>query len=123
MKYKTDELDGDFLDSAVAQALGLAAIPGQPNGYFYWDSPTNGASSGFFNPSRSWDHGGPIIERERIDISAPEEWAEDERWYAGMYQGRDAMHSHMAHESRGYTPLIAAMRAFVSSKFGSEVDL
>ena len=70
--------------------------------------------------SLSWQWGGPIIERERIMIvpagynGDPEhEWmAGDEECWTKFRQPR----------WRGPTPLVAAMRAFVSRKFGDEVE-
>jgi hypothetical protein len=152
-KHKVDELEDALLDAAVALAEGRLLTcdePRWPKGEYKrlrkefggrhvvrWyaregedaDGPETAEVGGWEpidnwgSPSTDWEHGGPIIERERIDISAPEEWSDDERWYAGMYQGKDAQHSHMKHEARGPTPLIAAMRAYVASKFGEEVEL
>jgi len=65
-------------------------------------------------PSTAWEHGGPIIERERITLEFLDgEWCA----WAQSPQGADGR------DGRGQTPLIAAMRAYVSSKFGEMVDL
>jgi hypothetical protein len=68
----------------------------------------------FGSPSREWLHGGPIIEREKIDI---------------LNRGGDVKcnilkpgHPAQTFIQSGPTPLIAAMRAFVASKFGDEVE-
>jgi hypothetical protein len=124
MKHKVAELEGALLDWAVGKADGLQLH--DPGGFYMHPEgwPHEGKGEPLpWSPSTLWEVGGPIIERERIDISAPEEWSDDERWYAGMYQGKDAQHSHMKHEARGATPLIAAMRAYVASKFGEEIEL
>ena len=86
----------------------------------------NGTS---YRPTTSWEHGGPIIERERIatwDNGALHP-PEDCTWTAGIQPEGDetandlgifALWMHV-----GPTPLIAAMRAYVASKLGEEVEL
>ncbi|KAG0921353.1 hypothetical protein G6F32_015144 [Rhizopus arrhizus] len=64
-----------------------------------------------FWPSVDWQHGGPIIQSERITISTHEPYG-DEAWRA----------LHMRTMLTGPTPLIAAMRAYVASKYGEEVS-
>ena len=59
--------------------------------------------------SSEWDYGGPIIERERIEL----EWSGSE-WWARIWADNDF---------KGSTPLIAAMRCYVASKLGEEVEL
>lgn len=62
-----------------------------------------------WRPSRAWEHGGPIIERERIELRNDASGG----WNCmgnGCY-------------GDGPTPLIAAMRAYVASKVGAEVEL
>lgn len=61
-----------------------------------------------FRPSSKWAHGGPIIERERIEMR-PES---NGQWLGIAMVGSEAY---------GSTALIAAMRAYVASKFGSEL--
>lgn len=71
--------------------------------------------------------GGPIIERERIqldnakDSDAP---ASERRyfWMATIYSAFWEPQRADAH-GVGPTPLVAAMRAFVASKLGDEVEL
>ena len=62
-----------------------------------------------FKPSTNWAQGGPIIERERIRL--------DPRgvWVAGHDSSND--------EFSSPTPLVAAMRCFVASKLGEEVEV
>lgn len=67
-----------------------------------------------YQPSVNWLLGGPIIERERIEVSfreKPQEWA---AWF-----GNDVVVPGGVHASY----LTAAMRAYVTSKFGGEVEL
>ena len=103
MKIKTAELTGTALDWAVAKCEGFSLM--DTEGYQYHE--TDGRS--VFLPSTNWAQGGPIIEREKITISD----ALDE-WVAGS-KGRLTYF--------GPTPLSAAMRCYVASKLGDEVDI
>lgn len=110
MKHKVADLDGALLDAAVAKACGIGfEIVGWPDPQCLAGEPVCRKA---FEPSTDWAQGGPIIERERIALDPPDrsEWratkAKADEW-AVEY---------------GPTPLIAAMRAFVASKFGDEVD-
>jgi len=93
---KTSELTGEALDRAVGKAMKLQ----DP----YWHE---GRCAWF---STDWAEGGPIIERERIDVL----YEHDLRWIAIPQKGI---------ESYGPTPLIAAMRCYVASKLGDEVEI
>ena len=59
----------------------------------------------FLTFSKDWAQGGPIIERELIAIHGD--------WKATLGEGT----------YEGPTPLIAAMRCYVASKLGAEVDV
>lgn len=97
MKIKTQDLTGPALDLAVARAW---------YGYEY-KLPLP-----FFNPSVEWNQGGPIIEREDIAM-----WPDQEGgWFASTDQGKGM-------DYHGGTALIAAMRCYVASKLGDEVDI
>ena len=63
-----------------------------------------------FDPSSAWECGGPIIERERIGLwcDGGDGWAAEDYIHAPIY---------------GPTPLIAAMRCYVASKLGEEVEI
>jgi hypothetical protein len=98
MKHKVSELEGVLLDAAVARA----------EGFDYWN-PTPEREG--WAPSRSWAVAGPIIERKRISIDAG-----DGDWTAHCPM---AVKHGIASED-GPPPLIAAMRAYVASKFGEE---
>jgi hypothetical protein len=109
MKIKTNQLTGDALDWAVAKCAEL------PFPFAYDDYGREYPVS----PSTLWIQGGPIIEREEISISREcasgrIEWA---AWTPAPIRD-DA-------EAFGYgpTPLIAAMRCYVASRFGDEVDV
>jgi len=64
-----------------------------------------------FSPSTHWGQGGPIIEREDISPRS----CGDGSWVADWYFG-DV-------RCVGPSPLIAAMRCYVASKLGDEVDI
>ena len=66
-------------------------------------------------PSTKWPQGGPIIEREKIDIVADPNGKD-------IWMGRN--YSHRAeYTCFGPTPLIAAMRCYVASRLGESVDV
>lgn len=64
--------------------------------------------------STDWSLAGPIIERELLDLSADTRHPADTRWQADNGQDK---------ASCGPTPLVAAMRCYVVSKFGDEIDV
>lgn len=67
----------------------------------------NHGGAGMFGYSTDWSQGGPIIEREYIQLSIDLAW--EAHIGPSIY--------------RGPTPLIAAMRCYVASKLGDEVDV
>lgn len=74
--------------------------------------------------SSDWLWGGPIIEREKIELSwSGEHWTAT--WWADNSDMAKAPAKRFAHNrhQQGPTPLIAAMRCYVSSKMGDEVDV
>jgi hypothetical protein len=111
---KTSELTGSALRWAVAKAEGLDVyIPA------FADTPwlqirNNGIEMMCPNFEENWSQGGPIIEREEISVMADARGI-DERWLATDYDSVINMF--------GPTPLITAMRCFVASKLGDEVDI
>ncbi len=94
---KTSELTGVALDWAVTKCEG------------YDHEVTEGDTWGMWGWATDWSQGGAIIEREHIAL-----WSEGYDWEAKQYG---------QHESWGETPLIAAMRCYVASKLGDEVDI
>ena len=65
--------------------------------------------------STDWAQGGPIIEREKITV-----FYEMGEWYA---YGRDTPEGDRNPDASGDTYLIAAMRGYVASKLGDEVEV
>jgi hypothetical protein len=112
---KVSDLEGALLDYWVAKAAGLHPIPNEPRGFFYWIDD-GAACSGWWSPSTIWSQGGPLIEREQITIIDCAI-----KWVAMVRQtwGWDGPWSKF--EAAGPTPLVAAMRAYVASKYGEEV--
>ena len=102
---KTSELTGMALDWAVAKC-GNAI-----NNHFVtqWEQ-------GHRNYSTDWAQGGPIIEREGIYL-ARSTLTDDYKWGASIYT------EFRQYGEYGPTPLIAAMRCYVASKLGDEVEI
>jgi hypothetical protein len=73
-----------------------------------------------FTPSTDWAHGGPLIDREGIQIAPMP--AKGGTWCA-ISMGRVATRASGGAGAwvEGPTPLIAAMRAYVRAKLGPEV--
>ncbi|ARK81010.1 hypothetical protein BOC40_11805 [Burkholderia pseudomallei] len=68
-------------------------------------------------PSTTWAEGGPIIDRVPFGIFE----RVDGEWAAGIYRPQAGMRDLCIAYQTGETLLIAAMRAYVASKFGDEV--
>jgi hypothetical protein len=126
MKHRVDGLDGALLDAAVAKAGNVVIDPEWIDASTFEDLSKGERRLVLGGPgtpnlySTDWQYGGPLIERERISV----EPIEAGRWVGRQYDPLstdDGGHDHPTQE--GPTPLIAAMRAFVASKFGEEVDL
>ena len=99
---KTSELQGVALDWAVAKCEEI--IQGN-------DLNIGFIREGGYAPSRYWNQGGPIIEREKIET-----FIRDEKWFS--YSSNST-----PEDFYGETPLIAAMRCYVASKLGNDVEI
>ena len=64
-----------------------------------------------YNPSTDWSQGGPIIERENIALYPHGDGTYEAEVFLNPKRGA------------GPTPLIAAMRCFVTSKLGETVEV
>lgn len=115
---KVSELNPPELDYWVAKAEGLPVAQWQGEWYLRTGNPSCPYKK-IPSFTTDWSQGGPIIEREGISIS----WGEDDTpecksiWSATM--GMEIKLGIVMQD--GLTALIAAMRAFVASKFGGEV--
>ena len=106
---KTSELTGALLDYWVARAERVEVTVGSYYGEkIIYHAPFEGR---VYDPSANWATGGPIIEREEISL-LPGPWSAQVFDETGL----------ISWEGRGPTPLVAAMRAYVASKFGDEVQ-
>jgi hypothetical protein len=127
-KKPVAELEGAKLDYWVARALGYDSIwkvpdelCGSREGWDYVSETSD------WNPSENWYQGGPIIEREHIGLYQCEYWPSPDSpsrqsGWAAAIDGSPNYGTSFDHEFYGQTPLIAAMKAFVASKFGDFVD-
>lgn len=118
MKIKTSELIGPYLNWAVAKCEGIKR-PYIHNGFCKYglDFCRNEVFliEVFLMYSTDWACGGRIIERECMDILCLA--GGDDGWQADKYLPTEKV------EGYGPTPLIAAMRCYVASKLGDEVDV
>jgi hypothetical protein len=114
------ELEGMELDAAVAKALGLECNVGAigDDGYMIVPYPDRlhghwrrAGDWQIFRPSSEWDHGGPIIECNGIEVGP----GHADKWRAQVTKS-GALGGEVIAHANGATPLIAAMRAYVASK-------
>ena len=117
MKIKTSELTAPALDWAVAKAAGYAIID--------LDLLYDIKSYDKFNPSTDWAQGGPIIEQEKITLmqDVHPEYPTEGIWEAECIGALDEDGYGDIHTARHERPLIAAMRCYVASKLGYEVEV
>jgi hypothetical protein len=106
---KTSELTGAALDWAVCEATGMLKAYTQFRSCKNFLKVYGVARNKHLHPSTDWAQGGPIIEREKIGL-LPSGNAYYER-NGGTYY------------SYGPTPLIAAMRCYVASKLGDDINI
>lgn len=130
MKIKTQDLTGAALDWAVAKCVGhldagrvvvdLRYMSGEDP--VRWEPQLSTYYSSAYNPSTNWAQGGPIIEREGITVQTDPTDAIPDAWSA-YFRGALFNDDGTDFFRNGPTPLIAAMRCFVASKLGDEVDV
>jgi hypothetical protein len=113
---RTSDLTGPALDWAVAKCEGFDPFTDGIS----WIIERIGQYQQLPCYSTDWSQGGPIIERERIQTTPRGETTD--LWEAIVFDnifmddGSDCFQT-------GPTPLIAAMRCFVASRLGDEVDI
>ena len=103
MKVKTSELQGAALDWAVAQCEYF------PVRYGFDDNCPE--------YSTDWSQGGPIIEKNRLKVvyfAPPQVWHVSRLRYGGLCE---------PHDMEDPSLLVAAMRCYVSSKLGEEIEI
>lgn len=119
---KTSELIGPALNWAVAKCEGIKEVlfaqtwdDGDHTLYYY----ARGEEI-ILAYTTDWAQGGPIIERESLQIHLfGDGWQSNSYWDEGYKQ---FLHVPMFTEN-GPTPLIAAMRCYVASKLGEAVEV
>lgn len=122
-KVNTNELTGAALDWAVAKCEGIDLIDGRYNRLLVDGRMSRGQEMmAPYKPSTDWAQGGPIIEREGISVAADTAGMFDSFvWFASVDD--ILVDADEAIGVRGPTPLIAAMRCYVASKLGEEVEI
>jgi hypothetical protein len=111
MKIKTAELTDAALNWAVAMCEGWQYTTARDNtGQYPWlVKHGKDIDPKQYRPSSNWMQGGPIIEQERICL---------------IDQGGDYWQAQCGwKEAFGDTPLVAAMRCYVASKLGDDVEI
>lgn len=104
---KTSELTGAALNWAVAKCLGY-----EDRHFCSHDKHFRDEDDYWFSPVDDWAQAGPIIEREKIQL----EYRVGVHWTATRVEGSAVC------EVTGPTQLIAAMRCYVKSQFGDEIE-
>lgn len=126
---KVSELSGALLDLWVAKAESVDAILSdpRPNGTVgcitYYSRDDNGRMDGrSYSPSQHWSDGGPIIERNHITtVYYGTDGMTGAPWEAHVGSDIHYIDQRPGDEIGGPTALVAAMRAYVARKYGSEV--
>jgi hypothetical protein len=133
MLVNAEYLDGLALDWAVAKAKGYQLykdahlngetkygwhVSGLSEDHNYW------ISLEAYSPSTDWAQGGPIIECELIDMQAKYNSGNPivpkGQWY---WQASIVGEDGVAYWFDGPAPLVTAMRCYVASKLGPELDV
>ena len=113
-KTKVSDLSGTALDWAVAKCEGIATTP-RLNPFCFWVLPDLPGSF-----SKEWAYGGPIIEREGISSLYLYVTDDPFRWAATQ---KPTILNIKPASVYGPTLLIAAMRCYVASKLGDEIEI
>ena len=131
MEIRTIELSGAALDWAVM------TLEQHDDAAWYIDHKgrlmeEHGELSWTYQPSTNWAQGGPIIEREKLTLvhtsetllsGKPIEWvAVHPDRYVEFDADGDVSEWHLP-DAYGPTLLIAAMRCYVASKLGDEIEI
>ena len=86
----------------------------------------SGVYKGVWRPTTNWSQGGPIIEREGIDVQqlfgggCEGSFSQPVGWQAKRYIAGGSINPPYFN---GPTPLIAAMRCYVASKLGENAEV
>ena len=115
-KIKVSELTDELLDYWVAMASDLNPVlhkvgKTHDGGEVYIEH-VSCKGHAFYRPSADWSQAGPII--DRMKPTSFYYWEPTDKWTCAWGEG--------PRWRKGETALVAAMRAYVASKFGEEVD-
>lgn len=133
---KTSELTGDALVCAVAMCEGYTDLhkipdrwPHEPQWAMMPPRQEYGAMELWeIGSDRDWGFFGPIIERERLSI-IPRDGCWDALYQDILFEEDGVTGKNLElwrcgnYYQTGPTPLIAAMRCYVASKLGEEVEI
>jgi hypothetical protein len=126
MLMKTSGLTGAALDWAVALCEGATNLRRNTHRFdtsFLIDMPTGRLDHKAiiflktYKPSESWNEGGPINERERITTGPI--WHDSKLYWEAYKESPDNENEYF----EGETMLEAAMRCYVASKLGDEIEI
>lgn len=106
----TSEATGPALDWLVAKCQGITKI--DRIGCAWVRDPDEPHFSRQFKPSTDWSQGGPIVEKEKMQLSH----SDGVGWGAYSWTGS-------SFSGHGPAPLIAAMRCYVASRLGDTVEV
>ena len=117
---KTSELTGQALDWAVAKCEGYTGLhkiagrmPHEPQLGILPPRKEYGVMDLWeLSYSTNWAQGGPIVEREKLDV-----------FCSGNVWDASTGDRHPNVIKTGTTPLIAAMRCYVASKLGDDIEI
>lgn len=116
---KVEELKGGKLNFWVAKAQGKEVYIHGEHCFLRAKDRDYRHPMGNYSPSSDWSQGGPILEREAISVERtdrnPAKWMAIKPHETSNFR-EDYYYGH------GSTYLEAAMRCYVRSKFGHEVD-
>lgn len=125
VKVRVATAGGNVLDWMVGTA-DKVVMERSNGGFIVFDTHQDGAPDGIneyndarwhpYSPSFDWALGGPIIEREGIQI-IPSITPCEQPWHSSNPANDYVLHQY------GPTPLIAAMRCYVASKLGDEAEV
>ena len=116
MKVKTADLIGPALDWAVAVVEGLT----EENAWTTIEIFKAARAGGLYWYSTDWGQGGPLIQREEIGLRRNAPCSRGREWEASPSATAKGAGGKWGY---GPTPLIAAMRCFVASRLGDEVEI
>ena len=127
-KAKTNELTGPALDWAV-QEIEYQRMVAEGEHVKQWVLDDHRAGAGINHYSTNWLWGGPIIQREGLNLSVDyqDDALSDDMvqigWKGNLWNNSVPGTAGFLQWAYGPTPLIAAMRCLAASKLGDEIEI